>query len=103
MFSTPLISCSNGVATVRDTVSADAPGYDAVTCTVGGTISGYRAIGRIARAPRPKDITKMLSTVAKRGRSIKKWVSAWRVPPNLGLAQRRSGLRRPVARLLTPV
>ena len=27
MFSTPLISCSSGVATVRATVSAEAPGY----------------------------------------------------------------------------
>ena len=31
MFSTPLISCSRGAATVAETVSALAPGYDAVT------------------------------------------------------------------------
>src|SRR5215472_633372 len=74
MFSTPLISCSSGVETVRATVSADAPGYDAVIFTVGGTISGYCATGRIASAPRPSNVTKMLSTVAKRGRSIKKCV-----------------------------
>src|SRR6516164_7577268 len=74
MFSTPLISCSSGVATVRATVSADAPGYDAVTFTVGGTISGYCATGRIVSAPSPKSVTKMLSTVAKRGRSMKKCV-----------------------------
>src|SRR5215467_6339857 len=75
MFSTPLISCSSGVATVRATVSADAPGYDVVTFTVGGTISGYWATGRIASAPRPTAVTKMLSTDAKRGRSMKKCVS----------------------------
>src|SRR6516225_3469991 len=42
--------------------------------TVGGTISGYCATGRIASAPTPSNVTKMLSTVAKRGRSIKKCV-----------------------------
>jgi hypothetical protein len=72
MFSTPLICCSSGVATGRATVSAEAPGYDAVTCTVGGTISGYWAMGRIARAPNPNAVTKTLSTAAKRGRSMKK-------------------------------
>src|SRR2546430_8906832 len=74
MFSTPLICCSSGVATVRDTVSADAPGYTVVICTVGGTISGYCATGRIASAPSPRSVTKALNTVAKRGRSIKKCV-----------------------------
>src|SRR6516162_2092040 len=74
MFSTPLICCSSGVATVRATVSADAPGSDVVTLTVGGTISGYWATGRIASAPKPIVVTKMLSTVAKRGRSMKKCV-----------------------------
>src|SRR6267142_578573 len=74
MFSTPLICCSRGVATVRDTVSADAPGYTVVICTVGGTISGYCATGRTASAPSPSNVTKALSTVAKRGRSIKKCV-----------------------------
>src|SRR6516162_3152751 len=74
MSSTPLISCSSGVATVWATVSADAPGYDAVTRTVGGTISGYWATGRIASAPKPNAVTKMLSTAAKRGRSMKKCV-----------------------------
>src|SRR6516225_9608585 len=83
MSSTPLISCSSGVATVWATVSADAPGYDAVTRTVGGTISGYWATGRIASAPKPSAVTKMLSTVAKRGRSMKKCV---RCISSLGLA-----------------
>src|SRR6185437_14545666 len=65
MFSTPLICCSSGVATVRDTVSAEAPGYCVVICTVGGTISGYCEMGR-----------KTLSTVAKIGLSMKVWVTA---------------------------
>src|SRR5260370_10239366 len=40
----------------------------------GGTGSGYWANGRSARAPRPRRVTKVLRTTAKRGRSIKKWV-----------------------------
>src|SRR3954462_10499042 len=47
MFSTPLISCSMGLATVSATVSAFAPGYDARTTIVGGAISGYCATGRL--------------------------------------------------------
>jgi hypothetical protein len=46
MCSTPLISCSIGLATVSATVSADAPGYVALTVTVGGTTSGYCETGR---------------------------------------------------------
>src|ERR1700744_125289 len=76
MFSTPLISCSSGVATVRDTVSAEAPGKCVVICTVGGTISGYCEIGRMASAPSPMSVRKTLSTVAKIGLSMKLWVTA---------------------------
>jgi hypothetical protein len=76
MFSTPLISCSSGVATVRDTVSAEAPGYCVVICTVGGTISGYCEMGRMASAPSPISVRKTLSTVAKIGLSMKLWVTA---------------------------
>ena len=47
MSSTPLICCSMGAATVSEMVWADAPGYCAVTTTVGGTTSGYSAIGRV--------------------------------------------------------
>ena len=47
MPSTPLICCSNGAATVSATTSADAPGYLALTTTVGGAISGYSEIGRV--------------------------------------------------------
>ena len=45
MFSTPLISCSSGVATVSLTPSADAPADAARTSMVGGAISGYCATG----------------------------------------------------------
>src|SRR5258708_9347444 len=71
MFSTPLICCSSGVATVLETVSADAPGYVVVIWTVGGTISGYCATGRMASAPSPINVTKTLRTVAKIGGSLK--------------------------------
>src|SRR5215469_666020 len=98
MFSTPLICCSSGVATVRATVSAEAPGYTVVICTVGGTISGYCATGRIASAPSPRSVTKALSTVAKRGRSIKKCarrIFLARSSPDY----RHNGSCRPVSRL----
>src|SRR6059058_3509160 len=49
MFSTPLTSCSIGVATVSATTWALAPGYMAETCTVGGTTSGYWAMGSLTR------------------------------------------------------
>ena len=45
MFSTPLTSCSIGVATVSAMTSGGAPGYEARTMIVGGTTSGYWATG----------------------------------------------------------
>jgi len=45
MSSTPLISCSIGVATVRATTSGEAPGYAAMTCTVGSATGGYCETG----------------------------------------------------------
>ena len=47
MFSTPLICSSRGSATWFCSVSALAPGYWALTVTVGGTISGYWATGSV--------------------------------------------------------
>src|SRR5215207_2308465 len=41
MFSTPLICCSIGAATVSATTLALAPGYVVVTTTVGGVMAGY--------------------------------------------------------------
>src|SRR4026208_2571530 len=40
-FSTPESCSSIGAATVRARVSALAPGYEVMICTVGGAISGY--------------------------------------------------------------
>src|SRR3546814_16860890 len=75
MSSTPTISCSSGVAIVADNTCAVAPGYEAVTTTVGGTTSGYSAIGKRNTASRPSTNTTNDSTPAKIGRSMKKWVS----------------------------
>ena len=41
--------------------------------TVGGAISGYSAIGRLRWAIRPTMVISTDSTVAKIGRSMKKW------------------------------
>src|SRR3954454_13106668 len=73
MRSTPLTSASIGVATVSPTVLALAPGYVAVTCTVGGATSGYCAIGSCVSATPPTIRIRTESTEAKIGRSMKKW------------------------------
>ena len=64
-----------------------------MTCTVGGTISGYCANGRIASAPRPINVTKTLSTVAK-DRAIDEEVCRSRMSRNFGpsLGRRRRGV-----------
>src|SRR5215472_14136741 len=72
MFSTPFTSCSMGAATVSATTFALAPGYVAETLTVGGTTSGYCAIGSFWRATRPMITMTIERTVAKTGRSTKK-------------------------------
>ena len=43
-----------------------------MTCTVGGTISGYCATGRTNSAPSPISVMKTLTTVARIGRSMKR-------------------------------
>src|SRR5262245_14142703 len=53
MFSTPLTCCSMGAATVLATTVALAPGYWQLTCTDGGVISGYWAMGRMKAATKP--------------------------------------------------
>src|SRR5262245_59526882 len=73
--STPLTSCSMGVATVSATVRALAPGYVAVTWTVGGATSGYWAMGSLSRATPPTITMTTERTEAKIGRSMKKWES----------------------------
>lgn len=61
-----------GAATVSRTVWAFAPGYDAVTSTVGGVISGYCAMGSEGIATRPAMVMRIESTEAKIGLSMKK-------------------------------
>src|SRR4026207_1745812 len=75
MFSTPFTSCSIGAATVSATPFALAPGYVAETFTVGGTTSGYCAIGRPISATRPMITITIESTVAKTGRSTKNFAN----------------------------
>src|ERR1700692_1667688 len=72
MFSTPLICCSIGVATVAATTSALAPGYCPVTLMVGGAISGYCAIGSRENDTPPRITNTIETTAAKIGRSMKK-------------------------------
>src|SRR5882757_1616183 len=71
MSGTPFTCCSIGAATVRATTSALAPGYWAVTCTVGGVISGYCSIGRRHSEMAPMRIVITAITFAKIGRSMK--------------------------------
>src|SRR5438046_5824329 len=72
MFSAPGTACSIGAATVSATTFALAPGYVAEMLTVGGTTSGYCAIGSCCRATRPMITMTIERTVAKIGRSTKK-------------------------------
>src|SRR6266550_61652 len=73
MSSTPLTSCSMGVATVSASTFGFAPGYTARTTTVGGAISGYCAMGNWNTAIPPTSTMTMESTAAKIGRRMKKW------------------------------
>src|SRR5207248_284636 len=72
MFSTPLICSSIGAITVVATTSALAPGYWPLTLIIGGTISGYCAIGRRMNETPPRMMNTIDSTEAKIGRSMKK-------------------------------
>ena len=69
--STPFTCCSIGIPTVCAIVSALAPGYIAVTCTVGGVIEGYWSIGNTKSDTPPATRSNSDSTVAKIGRSMK--------------------------------
>src|SRR5690606_14719764 len=70
MFSTPFTASSMGVATERATVSALAPGYDAVTTTVGGAMSGNWEMGKVSADMAPSITKRMEITVDSTGRSI---------------------------------
>src|SRR6266567_4155926 len=56
MPSTPETWASIGAATVSRTVCELAPGYWAVTCTVGGVTSGYCATGNVQTATNPANV-----------------------------------------------
>jgi hypothetical protein len=62
-----------GAATVSVTTLAFAPGYEALTSTVGGAISGYCAIGRVNSAMPPARVMMIDNTEAKIGRLMKKF------------------------------
>src|SRR5438445_4936024 len=69
--STPESCSSIGAATVRESVSALAPGSAAVIVTVGGAISGYCATGNTCQATSPASVVMIAMTEAKIGRSMK--------------------------------
>ena len=53
MSSTPFMASSSGVTTLLSTVSALAPVYVALTMMVGGAMSGYCSMGRLASPMMP--------------------------------------------------
>src|SRR5215471_16776440 len=67
LFSTPLICCSSGVATDASTSVALAPMNVVVTWIIGGTISGYCAIGRPFIATTPSRMVMIEITIATMG------------------------------------
>src|ERR1043166_7476586 len=83
MPSTPETCASMGAATVSCTVLALAPGYNAVTCTVGGVTSGYCATGNVHTATNPASVMTTEITVAKIGRSMKKRENTYRLHGSL--------------------
>src|SRR3989441_10737296 len=70
-FSTPDNCSSMGAATVRDSVSALAPGYEVVISTVGGAISGYWETASSLAATRPARTMMIAMTAANTGRWMK--------------------------------
>src|SRR5512143_2082416 len=71
-FSTPFTFCSIGVATDASTSVAEAPTKVVVTWTIGGTTSGYWAMGRPDIATSPTRTVTMEITIATIGRLTKK-------------------------------
>src|SRR6516225_5982480 len=60
-----------GWATVASTTPEFAPGYVVVTCTWGGTMSGYCASGMTSSDTSPAIVVIKAMTMANRGRSTK--------------------------------
>ncbi|MNG13861.1 hypothetical protein D3C84_975730 [compost metagenome] len=71
MFSTPVIACSSGEATVLPSTSGLAPGNCARTTMVGGTTSGYSLTGSWNSDTAPPIRMSSDSTMAKMGRRTK--------------------------------
>src|SRR5512143_854495 len=71
-FSTPFTFCSIGVATDASTSVAEAPTKVVVTWTIGGTTSGYWAVGRPDIATSPTRTVTMEITIATIGRLTEK-------------------------------
>ena len=71
MFSTPVMACSSGAATVSPITLGLAPGKLARTTTVGGTTSGYSLIGSWNSEIEPAINSTSDSTAAKIGRVMK--------------------------------
>ncbi len=71
MFSTPVMACSSGAATVSPMTLGLAPGKLARTTTVGGTTSGYSLIGSWNSEIEPAISSTSDSTAAKIGRVMK--------------------------------
>jgi hypothetical protein len=64
------MASSSGVATDLATTSELAPGYVAVTCTVGGAMSGNRVTGKVNRDSNPNNKMIIETTVDKTGLSM---------------------------------
>src|SRR5512134_3467656 len=93
-FSTPFTFCSIGVATDASTSVAEAPTKVVVIWTIGGTTSGYWAIGRPDIATSPRITVTMEITIATIGRLTKKRAMLLRLGRRLGRALPGGGDRR---------
>src|SRR5215217_6047024 len=80
MRSTPLTSCSMGVATDCSTASADAPGYVAVARMLGGARNGYCSIESPRITTTPIKSVRIEITIATIGRPIKKLAMDHQLP-----------------------
>src|SRR5258708_37074124 len=83
MPSAPLICSSNGADTVSAMTLGLAPGYVALTTTVGGTTSGYSLMGSNGTEIRPATRMTIDNTAAKIGRSMKNLEKSMCVLPYL--------------------
>src|SRR5512143_2736950 len=93
-FSTPFTFCSIGVATDASTSVAEAPTKVVVIWTIGGTTSGYWAIGRPDIATSPRITVTMEITIATIGRLTKKRAMLARLARGLRCALACGGGRR---------